>query len=253
MKGATKDNLNTSRAFFRRCANKLERRNRGRAALSATNREMQIGFGLCADWQRWAATLNMLSFAARSEHNSSRKQGLTESTRFNYIWTGTNALFSRKPILALARQPSPLPQLKSELQRFRVLYDFAQLPADLVAREHKLLNQVLSIECQAKPIAGAPRKSSYTMLEIIFYKYIVPDQRDKGVGLTIGSAITSTPAATLEIPTIIYAARNWSVHGVLLSSSFRGSRQKYVTFIESLMFVLSEVLARAAINFDARL
>lgn len=74
-----------------------------------------------------------------------------------------------------------------------------------------------------------------------------------GVGRTIMQALASSPPADLDIPTIIYAARNWNVHGVLVSSSFRGTRQKYVKFIESIMLVLSEVLARAAADFESRL
>jgi hypothetical protein len=251
MKDLTRQNLIAARSSFRRCAEKLEQRRSHGKPLPASDREMQIGFGLCADWQRWAAGLDKLRFATKSEKRSSRAEGLIESTRFNYMWTGANALFSRDSILSLAKQP--LPKLDSELHRFEVLYDFAQVPTALVAAEHKLLNQLLNMECKAEPISGAPKKSHYKMLEMIFYKYTVANQQKTRVGKMIKDALNAAPSPALDVPVIIYAARNWNVHGVLISSSFRGTRKKYVKFVESIMLVLSNVLARAAINFDAHL
>ena len=253
MKGATQANLTTARHLFRRCAQKLEATRVTGASLPQFQREMQVGFGLCADWQRWAAALDYLSFSTRSEERSSRAQGLTETTRFSYIWTGANSLFSRDSILKRAVAPRALPAQLDEARRFRILYDFAQLPPALVTAEHALLNKILSMQCQAQPLPGAPVKPSYTMWEVIFYKYIVPNERRRGVGRSIATALAAGHLPTLDAPAIIYAARNWNVHGVLISSSFRGSRQKHMTFVDSITLLLSEVLARVAAKFDALL
>src|SRR6266567_9642639 len=67
MKGATHQSLRTARALFRQCAQKLEAKRVGNAPLPLIEREMQIGFGLCADYQRWAAALNELSFSTKAE------------------------------------------------------------------------------------------------------------------------------------------------------------------------------------------
>jgi hypothetical protein len=106
---------------------------------------------------------------------------------------------------------------------------------------------------QSATVAGAPAKAFYTMWEIIFYKYIVPAQRTFGIGRTIATALNAGQTPKLDAPTIIYGARNWNVHGVLISSSFRGSRQKHLTFVESINLLLSEVLVRSAPKFHALL
>jgi hypothetical protein len=232
--------------MFRRCAARLEQRRNAGAPLLSTDREMQIGFGICADWQRWSAAINEICFSERSEQRSSRTEGLTESTRFNYMWTGANALFSRNAILSLARHPNPLPSLRGEEDRFRILYDFAQIPGQLISDEEKLLNQLLSMECRAQPLPGAPVQQSYTMWEVIYYKYTVGHDRRRGIGASIGRALAAGTLPQLDAPKIIYGARNWNVHGVLLSSSFRGTRRKYVAFMNSVMLLLSEVLSRTA-------
>lgn len=253
MKGATHQNLLKARALFRQCAQKLEAKRIGNAPLALTEREMQIGFGLCADYQRWAAALNELSFSTKAEARSSRTQGLAASVRFGYMWTGTNALFSRESVLLLANGLVPLPANLGELGRFRLIYNFAQLPAGLVATERKLLNDLLSMECKAQSLPGAPAKDSYTMWEVIFYKYIVPEQRKFGIGRSIATALEAGHTPAFDPPTIIYGARNWNVHGVLISSSFRGSRQKHLAFVDSINLLLSETLARTAARFCALL
>ena len=182
MKGSTQQNLLDARTAFRSCARKLEQRRVAHKPLVPADREMQIGFGVCADWQRWAAALDDLRFLSSSEQRSSRGVGLTESVRFNWMWTGTNALFARESILSLAIQPAPLPQLGGEESRFRILYNFAEVPQPIVFAEQKLLNQLLRMECEAEPLAGVLNKPPYMMWEIIFYKYTVEPQRAQGIG-----------------------------------------------------------------------
>jgi len=244
MRPGTVANLVAARKAFRACADKLTSRRVGKAPLASKYRHMQLALGLCSDWQRWAASLTELSFSGKSERLSSRREGLVEATRFAYAWTGTNALFARDEVLELILNKSLPNNQRSELTRFRILYDFAQLPRPLVDREEKLLNNLLNMDCAAEPLPGASIKSSYRMWEVIFYKYITADQRKKGIGKTISSAVLSGMLPRLDAPSILYAARNWQIHGVLISSSFRGTPQKYQTFIDSINFVLSEILAR---------
>src|SRR5207244_1773988 len=156
---------------FRACADKLESKRVGSSALSDKYRHMQLALGLCSDWQRWAASLDGLSFSVKSERLSSRREGMLESTRFAYAWTGTNALFSRDEILELILGKSLPSDQRSEIARFRILSDFAQLPTTLSDREEKLLNNLLSSGVRCDPLPGAPAKVTYEMWEVIFYKY----------------------------------------------------------------------------------
>jgi hypothetical protein len=246
VRSATPTNLQTARNVLRACADKLEGKRAGKSPLPDKYRYVQLALGLCSDWQRWAAALDGLSFSTKNERKSSRREGMIESTRFGYAWTGANALFSRDEILELMLGTSLPSNKRSEIARFRILYDFAQLPSTLVDREEKLLNNLLSSGVRGEPLPGAPLRRTYQMWEVIFYKYITPDQRNMGIGKAIGSALQGGMMPHLDTPLIVYGARNWQVHGVLISSSFRGTRQKYTVFIDAINFVLSEVLARSA-------
>jgi hypothetical protein len=249
MRPATRTNLFHAQKLFGACARKLEKRRAPRKPLIDADRELQIGFGLCADWLRFAASIDGLVFVRRSERASSRVDSLLESTRFGYVWTATNALFSRIGILLLAKGgPLSNADAKSELHKFKVLYKFADVPQDVIDTEEKLLNRLLHMECGAEPLPNAPLKSHYKMYEVIFYKYIVPDQRRFKVAKLLEAAIRGGVDPILDAPTIIYAARNWYVHGVLISSSFRGTRQKHIVFTDSVTFLLSEVLVRCSIK-----
>ncbi|MGB7282521.1 MAG: hypothetical protein WBE13_09695 [Candidatus Acidiferrum sp.] len=50
----------------------------------------------------------------------------------------------------------------------------------------------------------------------------------------------------LGITTLIYATRNWNIHGVLLSSSFRGQRKKFSVWLSVVNLALAKVLEGSA-------
>ena len=105
------------------------------------------------------------------------------------------------------------------------------------------------MECSADGInnvlnpGGTP-----TMWEVIDQKYSRTQDRAQGIGKVIFVALAAGQLPTPDGPTLIYGARNWSVHGVLLTSFFRGSQQKYMTFIDNITLLLSAVLDGAARN-----
>jgi hypothetical protein len=215
--------------------------------LSAADREKLIGVGTARDWVRWGASLNGLSFGTKSERRSARAQGIEESIRFNQMWTATNALFARDPILAGMTGAVNLPA--RELQRFTVLYNFATVDPAVETQCLTTLKQLLSMECNAADVTPIINPGGNpTMWEVIDQKYSRPQDRARGIGRIITAALNAATAPNPSAPILIYGARNWAVHGMLLTSFFRGSRQKYLTFIDNITLLLSMVLRGAATN-----
>jgi hypothetical protein len=154
---------------------------------------------------------------------------------------------------------------ESDAKRFEVLYRFAGLAPAVESTCLDALNSLLSMECQTGGVQGELKADGTpTMWEVIYHKYMRSEDRRRGIGKIIAHALDGArrrnarfapggrvdnppPAATG--PTLVYAARNWAVHGMLLTSFFRGSRQKYIRFIENITLLLSAVLDGAAQNF----
>jgi hypothetical protein len=266
MKPDTKKNLDEARKNLGRCAAKVSARRTKSRPLTSTEKEVIIALGTARDWIRWAATLTDLKFSSKSESRSARLQGITESVRFNQLWTAANALFARDSVLAIALSPLSLPSSKklSEAKRFQLLYNFAGIEPCLQCSCLKNLNAVLSIECKADDLKGELKADGTpTMWEVIYSKYMRPEDRTRTIGKLIGTAIEQAKAQNGKVseadridqslpsadgPTVIYAARNWAVHGMLLTSFFRGSKQKYITFIDNITLLLSAALEGAARN-----
>jgi hypothetical protein len=84
------------------------------------------------------------------------------------------------------------------------------------------------------------------MWEVIDQKYTRAVDRTRGLGKEISLALNAKTLPNPDGPTLIYGARNWAVHGMLLTSFFRGSKQKYLTFIDNITLLLSLTLRGAA-------
>ncbi len=270
MKSQTEKNLNKARKQLGKCAAKVSGRKATSGVLSASEKEMLLGFGTARDWVRWAGALKDLSFSTKSEKKSARAQGITESVRFNQMWTATNALFAKEPILMLALSPDPLTAqiANSEFRQFEVLYGFAGLDAKLEKNCVDNLNALLSIECQTDNLTGELKADGTpTMWEVIYWKYMRQQDRKRPMGRIISAALRRAQIENVKAgsnrcdqphpvatgPALIYAARNWAVHGMLLTSFFRGTRQKYTSFIDSITLLLSAVLRGSAKNLLAKL
>jgi len=77
---------------------------------------------------------------------------------------------------------------------------------------------------------------------VLHEKFTPQPYRTKGVGKTIQDAITSRNYSLLDLATIIYAMRNWSVHGGLIGSSFR-SVPRFNHFIATILAAISDIHA----------
>ena len=214
------------------------------APLTPEHAELQIGVGTCGDWVAWASRLRALDFATSIKRGSPRAKSYLEATRFTYVWTAANALFSRDRVLQRIA-PGPLPS--AELERFRVIYTAAQLSHAAEASYLAPLHTTLGSVRKPEAFPWAPL-ASVRIIDLIYYKY-TPDFY-KGKGETAKAiqkvAVDGDTITSLDLPTILYATRNWMVHGALLDSSFRGAPQQFQLYMTTVTCCLADVLGRFA-------
>jgi hypothetical protein len=215
------------------------------SGLTLLEYERLVGLGIAFDWVGWARHLLSISYSNRGRSASDRAYGLNELTRFTFMWTAANALFARSTIIELL---DPTAGSKaSELERFGVLFQHCGLPtADANALE-ATLHSLLALPMHVRHFPWASVNIPPTILEVIYYKYTVAREQNRGLGKKLLRAATTKTYSHLDLPTLIYATRNWNIHGVLLSSSFRGTRKKFNVWIDTINMALARVLEGTAI------
>lgn len=269
MTDQTKKLLREARSLLGKCAGKISSKKTKTKPLSDSHREMLIGFGTARDYIRWAVSLRELRFQG-AEERSPRKAGITEMVRFNQIWTAANAIFAKESILGLipAFQSMTTSQRKEiariEIKQFEQIYQFASLNIKLANDCLTNLNDLLATRCAAEGINGifgsvlSGKKRAYptpgtppfpTMWEVIDHRYLRPSDRKRGLGRVITMGLRSKTMPIGDGPGLIYATRNWAVHGVLLTSFFRGSPQKFMAYIDNVTLLLSAVMRGSAVEF----
>ena len=218
---------------------------------SARHAELQIGLGTAGDWLAWASRLRSLDFSTAVKRGSSRAKSILESTRFTYTRTAANALFSRDQVIKHF-QTGSLPS--GEFDRFLLLYRNSGIStadeARLVAPLHATLDLIR--HPNAFPWATIP---NVRIIDLIYYKY-TPDAY-KGLGRP-GRAIKDVvlngdPVTSLKLPSLLYASRNWTFHGSLVDSSFRGSPQQYQFYITAVTKALAEIIGGYAVALESAL
>ncbi len=212
------------------------------APITATFAELQIGVGTASDWIAWASRLRELDFATSIKRGSPRARSYLESTRFTYTWTAANALFGRDEVLRPVVSGTPP---GGELARFRAIYALAALTSAEETAYLAPLHTTLSLTrvTNAFPWATLP---AVRVIDLIYYKYTPSGYRTKGdAARAIANVATGKKTvSSLDLPTLIYATRNWTVHGALLDSSFRGAPQQYQLYITTITKSLADVLGR---------
>jgi hypothetical protein len=228
---------------FGQCAKAV---NTKAASTGLTHPEYQrlIGLGIASDWVRWAQILQTIRYSARRRSTEDREHGLNELTRFTFMWTATNALFARSAIIELL-EPSAVTKT-AELERFRVLVKYCGLTTAEVTGFENTLHSLLMLPMHVQYFPWAPANSPPTILEVIYFKYTLPREQTLGLGKKMLEAATTNNYSKLDLPTLIYAHRNWNIHGVLLSSSFRGPRKKFNIWIDTINTALARILEGTA-------
>ena len=236
-------NLHQAANSFGQCARAIESKS-GASMLASADYVKIIGFGIACDWLGWARHFGKIAYTNHRRTRSDRAHALNELTRFTFLWTAANAIFARNEILHLL-DPA-LGNRATELERFRVLFNNAGISAADIAKTEKTLHSLLALPMHVKHFPWGAINNPPTILEVIYFKYTVPAEQSRGLGKKILQAATTRNYSALDLPTLIYATRNWNIHGVLLSSSFRGSQKKFNLWIDTINTAISQVLGGAS-------
>lgn len=229
----TKDNLRRAGKAYSECAKQLTLKSPCPGQPTASESELLIAFGIASDWSRRAAALEPLDYSSRLMRRSAKTPSISEIVRFNLAWSGMNALFSRNAIFALIGSTPP----RSELDRFKLLVNMAIAPANVLDSYTSNLHNLLKC-ITVSFVPGHPAGTPLSVLQVLHEKYTPAQYRSMATGVKIQAAIASGNYASLDAPTLIYLMRNWSVHGGILSSSFRS-----VPRFNSYIGTVSEALA----------
>lgn len=188
-------------------------------ARSPLETERLIGFGLAVDWVRRAAALKPLAWDGAPMNRSPRNILVSQMVRFNFQWTAMNAIFGRSAILDLVASAGA--PRKSELDKFRILFDAASIPRTEIAKATSALHDILS----------EPTKRGPSILSLVHDRYVTV-QPGK-VAKAIAQAATTGAMTDVDLPMMIYVARNWFVHGVMGDSAFDGV-PRFKSFIDTI-------------------
>ena len=234
----TRSKLLHARKTYSQCARLVEGQIRVAPQLDPVLSERIIGLGIAADWVRRAAEMETVVFMGNQLDSSPRKASFIELTRYGFAWYGINAIFARNELLDLVGPRKSA----SELDRFTVLFQGAALSTAIVSERLNKLHAILREHTAPRLPLAAPG-TVVTVLQAIEAKYIPPDTKHGGTGKKVAEAAGSGNFSTLDLPTLLYAFRNWSVHGNALDGSF-GGRPKFNVYVE----ILAETLAEVHLN-----
>lgn len=235
-----KSALNNATKNLGQCAKAIEKRNLSKV-MQPPDYERLIGFGMARDWIDWAENLKEITYIKRRHAKSDRAYAMNELTRFMFMWTAANALFARLEVLSILN--SNIKMNASELDRFKVLFNHSQLTLSDISSKEEILHKLLSLPMNVKNFPWENLKRSPTILEVIYYKYTVEKEQRNPFGRRLLNVATTNNYSQLDLPTLIYATRNWNTHGVLLSSSFRGTRKSFNLWIDTINLALAQILA----------
>jgi hypothetical protein len=220
-----------ARKTYSKCNKKIEEVI-SKIELNENLSEQIVGIGAAIEWIRRSAEMDDIHYIGKNFNKSVRKQSFLELLRFNFSWFGLNAIFTRPCLLSLLGTPP----FNGEYGQFRVLYDSAMpvsSPIRLV-QLHDLLNSPTSPR-----LAIMPSGSSVSTLSAIRMKYL-PKNMHGRTAEAIEAAVKAGNANSLDMPTLLYSFRNWSVHGNALDGCF-GSRPRFVNYVCLLEETLAEV------------
>jgi len=234
-----------ARKRYSKCANKLEAKIKEHG-LSETLSEQIIGIGVAADWVRRAAEMEDISYVGEQLNNSKRKASFVEVLRYGFAWFGLNAVFARPALLDFVGAPAN----SGEFEQFLVLFHATPLPD--AATQTADLVELLTAQVESR-LPHIPIGTSVSTLRALQTKYLSHIRPIRGrTAKAVAGAAVSGNVASLDLATLLYAFRNWSVHGNALDGCF-GSRPGFLKYVGILQQVLADVHVATATKLDARI
>jgi hypothetical protein len=203
-----------------------------RSGLSGLLSEKVVGIGVAIEWIRRAAEMENVSFIGGQLNRSDHKQAFVELLRFNFLWSGINGIYSRPSLLAHFGSTTA-----SEYRDFLLLYKTVN--SGSLASYLATLHTILASATSPRMPNRLPGQTVTTLLAIQS-KYLEHASTKGGTAKTVAKAANSGSIGSLDLPTLIYAFRNWSVHGAALGGSF-GSRPGFLNYVTTLQLALAEI------------
>ncbi|MCL1495618.1 MAG: hypothetical protein M1G31_33460 [Pseudanabaena sp. Salubria-1] len=197
-----------------------------------------IGIGVAAEWLRRAAEMDNIHYIGKNLNKSKSSDLFIELLRFNFSWFALNAIFTRGELLSFFGSPT---NRKSEYSAFNLLYTSATVANEAVRLQklHLLLNTQITTRLPSTSNASIATVSTVSTLEAICLKYL-PSNPHGVTAKSIKQAVTAGNANSLDMPTLLYGFRNWSVHGNTLHGCF-GSHPRFYEYVSLLQETLADV------------
>ena len=224
--------LLAARKIYSQCASKIET-NIDRDSLDDFLSRQIIGTGVANEWLRRGAEMNNIVYVGKSLNKSKRNESFTEVLRFSFSWFAINAIYTRAELRDIIGTTSG----NGEYAQFLVLYKNAALPNESAHLQE--LRELLNVKTSPR-LPNEPIGKQVTTLTAIFLKYLPKLDRPGKIAQAIEKAVNEGDARSLDMPTLIYSFRNWSVHGNALDGCF-GSRPGFLRYVSLLEETLAEV------------
>lgn len=220
-----------ARKLYSQCARKVESKIKidGLTPLLSTQ---IIGIGIATEWVRRAAEMESIHYMGKNLNKSKSSDLFVELLRFNFSWFALNAVFTREDLLSLFGTPSD----NSEYSAFHLLYTKA-MPTNAAARLEKL-HLLLNAPISTRMPSDTDNSSVFT-LKSIYLKYLPKNIRGR-TAKAIQQAVEQGSANSLDMPTLLYGFRNWSVHGNAFHGCF-GSHPGFYEYTCLLQETLADV------------
>jgi len=225
-----RDTLLKARKVYSQCANKVEQ-SIAAQGLTALLSNQVIGIGVATEWVRRAAEMDNIHYMGKNLNKSKSNDLFIELLRFNFSWFALNAIFTRNDLLSLFGTPSD----HAEYSAFSLLYTSA-VPPNATVRLQKLH---LLLNTQITTRLPSTSNHSVSTLEAIYLKYLPNNIRGR-TARAMQQAVEAGNANSLDMPTLLYGFRNWSVHGNTLHGCF-GSHPGFLKYASLLQETLADV------------
>jgi hypothetical protein len=226
-----RDTLLNARKVYSQCANKVEQ-SIAAQGLTALLSNQVIGIGVATEWVRRAAEMDNIHYMGKNLNKSKSNDLFIELLRFNFSWFALNAIFTRNDLLSLFGTPSD----HAEYSAFSLLYTTSAVPPNATVRLQKLH---LLLNTQITTRLPSTSNHSVSTLEAIYLKYLPNNIRGR-TARAMQQAVEAGNANSLDMPTLLYGFRNWSVHGNTLHGCF-GSHPGFLKYASLLQETLADV------------